>query len=218
MKENVWTVILMLISTGVASIGGYVGLSQYMAARPSVFVDVADVIVVAGEPSWQASLLARLELIEETHIAYTGFEIVGLVQRLSEWQDDANVPLTELKNELLTRLADAIGIFEEQESDFENLAGRLQSVADNLDRSGFGREALIAELSELERQSGKVTGYHITSLTDDLRQQSDTEFEVGGQKAGLSDLVRTFRDSRLNVLSIVSDLKRVRGDVRESKR
>ena len=212
MKENVWSVTLMLISTGVASIGGYVGLSQYMSARPSVFVNVADVAVVPRKPPRPASLLARLRLIENRHRAYTGSEIVDLIQTLSEGQDDADVITKELKNLFLDGLADAIKTFDDQGRVLENLAKDLQSVAGNLDRPDFGRESLIDKLNELEDEYGTVTGHHIITLISDIEQQGDAGHKVD-QKSRLSGLVLTFEGSHSNILSIISDLEGIKADV-----
>ena len=206
-----------------------------MSSWPWLVVNVAEVTVVPGKPSWPESLRGKLTLIENGHRVYTGLEIVHLLDLLNlldelldllnlpstprEKSDEPDVKTKELKGQFLNSLTDAIDTFEKLEkrnSDFKDLAERLQSVADKVDRSDFGWEALVEELNKLEHKYKDITGDHIRNLVNDLKQQSDAGSEVD-QKSRLSDLVTTFKNAPSNVQSIISKLKDAKKDVENAK-
>lgn len=210
MKVSVWLVLLTAIGTGIASIGGYVGLSDYLSARPSVFLNVVDVAVVPRKAPELASLLDRLELIEQRHKEYTGIDIIGLIR---EFQDRKCGPgATDALDLFSGKLTDVIDIFREKRSDLESLVSGLDSLVDNLLGIETGGAKLIEKLEDLEMRYASVTGDSILSLIDDLEQQSDTGFDTDQQKEKLTALAGTFSDIFSNMRDLISDLQWIKDD------
>ena len=211
MKVSIWLVLLTAIGTGMASIGGYVGLSDYFSARPSVFLNVVDVAVVPRKPKVPqiASLLTRLDLIEGRHREYTSVDIIELI---NEFKGIDESGATDVLDSFRGRLTNVIDIFSERRPSLESLASHLRTVADSLSGFETGREELIEKLENLEMTYALVTGDSILSLRDNLKQQSDEDFDSDQQRGKLDNLADTFKDVSSNMEALISDLQKVRDD------
>ena len=210
MKVSIWLVLLTAIGTGMAAIGGYVGLSEYFSARPSVFLNIVDIAVVPRKPPKLASLLDRLRLIERRHKEYTSTDIIDLIDDLQRITDERGE--TNALGALPSELTEVIGSFREKRLDFDGLTQNLYSVAASLSEIETGREKLIEKLGALEKTYESVTELSILIFIHDLEQQSDTDFNVAQQKDNLVNLAGTFEDVSLNMEDLISDLQKVNDD------
>ncbi len=205
-KRSSGLLTLTVIGIVVASIGGYVGLSEYWSAQPSVSVQLVDVAFVPPKPIPPTTIEDRLGRIESTYRAHTGDKITSLLAQSGNIRDE------DMRSSFAEELTVAIGFFEEEKKkEVDTLVLELKEVLDDLPK--LDRETLLIRLGEVETKHEKVTGLLVIYLMSTVERQSDVEFNSHDQDALLKELVETYQGYSLVFEDLVSDLRELREDV-----